>query len=130
MSSDKLNFKGRLEDKKSNSELLVSLNIVSFKDGNTEILYAPAMEVYGYGNDIDEAKISFEICFREFINYTHNKNTFEEELARLGWKIKGSKSRKRFTTPELSELIKTNARLTEILNTKDFTSYKKELAIA
>jgi len=129
MSRNKLNFKSRLEDKNNHSELLVSLNIVSFKDGDTQILYAPALEVYGYGNDLAEAKKSFEVCFREFINYTHNKNTFEDELARLGWKIKGPKNKKRYTTPVLSELLLNNERLAEIFNTKDVTTYTEELAI-
>jgi len=130
MSDRNLNFKTRLEDKNNNSELLVSLNIVRFQDGDTEILYAPALEVYGYGNNFEEAKQSFEVSFHEFVNYTHNKKTFTSELERLGWHIKGSKKNRKYTTPVLSELVSSNSRLAEIFNTKNVSTYQQEYAIA
>ena len=129
MTTVKLNYSGKLENIKGD-ELHVSLNLVQFNDDGVEVLYAPALEVYGYGNDFKEAQKSLDVCLREFINYTINKGTFESELERLGWKIKGSKSKRKYTTPTFSDLLINNNRLVDIVNTKDFRTHTTTMPLA
>ncbi len=129
MATVKLNYSSKLENKKGD-ELHVSLNLVQFNDDGVEVLYAPALEVYGYGNNFKEAQNSLDVCLKEFINYTINKGTFESELERLGWKIKGSKSKRKYTTPTFSDLLINNDRLVDIVNTKNFSTHITTMPLA
>ncbi|MCB0762007.1 MAG: hypothetical protein KDC12_10835 [Flavobacteriales bacterium] len=107
----------------------MNVNIVQFQDSGSYVLFAPALEVYGYGKTVKEAKESFNLCVVEFFRHTEDKNTLIKELTRLGWKILGSKNKRTYQTPEFSELLSSNKDLTSIINTKSIRTYKTEVAI-
>ena len=92
---DKHKFKGQFTNIEG-SAVDVTVNLVQFKDTGNYVIYAPALEVYGYGKTIQEAKDSFVTCLEEFVNYTIAKGTLMPELKRLGWKIKGRKNNRSF----------------------------------
>jgi len=50
-------------------------------------MFAPALDICGYGKNTAEAKQSFGIVLEEFINHTSNKNTLNTVLNKLGWGI-------------------------------------------
>lgn len=127
--SNNLNLSGKFENKKGQG-IEVNLQIVQFNDNGVEVLFAPALEVYGYGNDFKEAVKSLSICLDEYLNYTHQKGTFEEDLKRLGWKIKGSKNNRKYKTPMFSEMLTNNERLIDIINNKQIQTYSTNLAMA
>ncbi|MFW6275744.1 MAG: hypothetical protein ACOC2M_03830 [bacterium] len=77
------------------------------------------MEVYGYGTDENEAHESFKISLAEFFRYCTNKNTLYNELKRLGWQLKRSKS-KPMIPPSIAELLPSNEKLSRIYNNFDF----------
>ncbi len=60
--------------------------LIEFKEGDVFILFAPALDISGYGKTEEEAQQSFEVVFEEFIEYTVKKHTLHKELKRLGWK--------------------------------------------
>ena len=39
----------------------VSLDVFSYKEGDVRIMYSPALDLSGYGKNVEEAKRSFEI---------------------------------------------------------------------
>ena len=51
------------EIKGKNVKFNVNLSIIEFKDKetNTTIVYAPALKVYGYGYNVNEARESYNI---------------------------------------------------------------------
>jgi hypothetical protein len=102
--------------KTNNKEIKVRLSYILFKDGGQTVVYCPALDVYGYGADEEEAKESFKICMGEFFKYTLNKKTFEDVLSQLGWQKKS----KKYTPPLFSSLLSKNKTLSEILNTRPF----------
>jgi hypothetical protein len=115
---------------KGATEYHVVVNIVQFKDSGSYVLFAPAMEVYGYGRTVGEARSSFEISMKEFLSYSDNKGTLLKELTRLGWEVKGGKKNRKFKVPEFSDLLRTNDRLMEILNNRDVRTFKANVPMA
>ena len=67
--------------------ITATVSLISFKDNDSFIVYSPELEVYGYGDDLNEAVNSFNITLEEFLRYTVNKGSFQDELTRMGWKI-------------------------------------------
>lgn len=122
-------FSGKFLSKKG-SNVEVTLNILQFKDTGSYVVYAPALEVYGYGKTIQEAKKSFVICLEEFLDYKMSKRTFSSELKRLGWKIKGSKNKRSYKIPDFSELLTKNERLISIMNEREVRTYTANIPMA
>jgi len=121
-------FVGHFSDRKG-AFVDVTVNIVQFKDTGNYIIYAPALEVYGYGKTIQEAKDSFAVCLEEFIDYTIAKGTFIPELKRLGWTIKGNKNNRTFKIPDFSEMLINNEHLIQVMNTKEVRTFKADIPI-
>lgn len=111
----------------SKEQLKISLSFIEFDEDNRTILYCPALDLSGYGNNEEEAKESFEVVLEEFIRYTMNKKTFFNELTKLGWKIR-SKS-KPITPPDMCYLLERNENFHQIFNKHSYRKYDKPVAI-
>lgn len=127
--ANNLKFSGQFSNKKD-SIVLVTVNLVQFKDTGNYVIYAPALEIYGYGKTVQEAKDSFVTCLEEFVDYTISKGTVTSELKRLGWKIKGRKNNRTFKTPDFSELLTKNERLIDIINDREVRTFKADIPMA
>lgn len=116
-----------------NSEAKVKANIVliTFKEQDNYIVYSPHLEVTGYGKNEEEAMHSFNHCLGVFLDYTVNKKTIHKELISLGWQLKKGSIKKpvKVCAPSMSELIKHNSVLEELLNKQDIRTMQKEVAI-
>lgn len=123
---DKLHYKNKLSAGASN--YMVRLSLIVFKEDLITIIYSPALDLSGYGRSMKEAQYSFETTLEEFLRYTVNKNTFESELIRMGWKTSGKKSRREFKQPFLDELLKSNQYLSDIVRDKEFTRIHQEVS--
>jgi hypothetical protein len=112
----------KLSGRKKLGDQTVSLNVqvVFFQEEGIFYAYMPSLDLTGCGKTAAEARKSLIIVLDEFLRYTFNKSTFFEELKRLGWKIR-SKS-KPMTAPKMSEMIRTNEQLKDIINTKHFST--------
>lgn len=76
-------FQGGYKNKAA--EVKVSLFLIHFKDENgINFIYSPHLDLTGYGNNLREAKKSFEIVFEDFIDYTLKKKTLGKILINLG----------------------------------------------
>ena len=125
----KLELRGKFFNQKG-SNVDVTVNLVQFKDTGSYVIYAPALEVYGYGKTVQQAKDSFVTCLEEFFDYTISKGTITSELKRLGWKIKGRKNNRTFKIPDFSELLTKNERLINIMNEREVRTFKVEIPMA
>ena len=73
------------------NELRVDLILIQFKDeNNIHFIHSPHLDLTGYGLSLEEAKASFQIVLKGFIDYTLQKKTLWAILSDLGWKLKGS----------------------------------------
>jgi len=105
----------------------VSLPLIAFEQEAISIIYCPALEISGYGNNENEALDSFKIAFGEFFAYTMNRNTLYKELERLGWIIK--KQGKPMTPPSMTKLLLENENFSNIFNNYPFRKYNSTLHI-
>ena len=96
------------------------LSLIEFQEDQVTIIYSPALDLSGYGNNLQEAKNSFSEALQEFFRYTNNKNTTEKILENLGWLVKGKKEKPKFNPPKNSDLVQTNPLFNDIVNNKDY----------
>lgn len=108
----------------------VYLSLVEFQEQGYTIIYSPALDLSGYGDDQKEAKESFKISLEEFLKYTTNKKTFDKALKKLGWNIKGSKKRPKYNPPTDTELLSNNDLYSDILNNKSFSLTREPIQFA
>lgn len=109
-------------------EVEICLPFIIFKENEIDVVYCPALDLSGYGNNEEEAFNSFKIALSEFILYTLHKKTFIQELQRMGWKIKKSKT-KPMTPPSMSHLLEENDNFNRIFNSYPFRKIDRPIAL-
>ncbi|MFA5300388.1 MAG: hypothetical protein WC389_19560 [Lutibacter sp.] len=114
----------------NNGKYHVGLSLVEFKEEDVTIIYAPALDLSGYGYSSVEAKNSFSEALHEFFRYTNNKKTLDKVLKKLGWSIKGSKKKPKFNPPKDSELVTLNPMFNEIVNKKNYKVSREDVEFA
>ncbi len=122
-------FKGDYKNK--TGYVKVKLLLVHFKDeNNVHFIYSPHLDLTGYGNNLREAKKSFEIVFEDFIDYTLKKKTLGKVLTDLGWELKGTlKKPRKILAPSITSVIKENDYVSEIFDKYPVNTYHKEVGI-
>jgi hypothetical protein len=94
------------------------LDLLFFKEDTVFFVYAPALDITGYGLTETEAQHSFVETLETFLDFTQKNKTLEGELNRLGWKKEHTT--KAFQPPFLDEMLQKNAYLSEIVRDYDF----------
>ena len=109
----------------------VKLLLFHFEDeNNIHFIYSPHLDITGYGNNLNEAKKSFEIVFEDFVDYTLKKRTLGKVLTDLGWELKGTIKRpKRILAPSITSIIKENDYVSEIFDKYPVNTYHQEVGI-
>jgi hypothetical protein len=99
-------------------EVKVKLLLIHFKDeGNIHFIYSPHLDLTGYGQNLKDAKKSFEIVFEDFVDYTLKKKTLGKILTDLGWELKGTLKRpKKILAPSITSIISQNEYVSEIFD--------------
>ena len=64
--------------------LAVKLSLFTFIEENVHVVYSPALDLYGYGNDEHEARHSFEVALQEYIRHTAEHKTLDKDLKKYG----------------------------------------------
>jgi hypothetical protein len=106
----------------------VNLNIIIFKEDETQIVYCPALNITGYGVTEKEAMDSFKISIGEYFVYTSNKKTLRKDLESLGWKIRKS-LRKPASPPDMTYLLNTNDEFRKIFDNYDYLKTSASIAL-
>jgi hypothetical protein len=75
------------------------MDLLIFKEKNIHFVYAPALDVSGYGLTKKEAESSFLITLKAFLEFTSENKTLESELLKLGWKTENGDN---FNPPSLN----------------------------
>lgn len=109
----------------------VKLLLVHFQDeNNIHIIFSPHLDLSGYGNDLEEAKQSFEIALEDFVDYTMKKKTIRKVLTKLGWKVKGkSRIPKRILAPSIASVIKDNEYVSEVFDKYKVNTYHQDVQL-
>ena len=56
------------------------------KEGETAVVYSPALEISGYGKTLPEAEKDFHQAVKIFLEETKANHSLEKALQMLGWK--------------------------------------------
>ena len=122
-------FKGGFENK--SGSVKVMLLLFHFEDENkVHFIYSPHLDLTGYGNNMEEAKNSFEIVFEDFVDYTLKKKTLSKVLTGLGWELKGSaKNPRKVLAPSITSVIKNNEYVSEIFDKYPVNTYHQEVGL-
>ena len=56
------------------------------KEGDTAVVYSPALEICGYGKTVEDAQKDFHNAVKIFFEETKAHGVFENALEQLGWK--------------------------------------------
>ena len=100
----------------------VKLAVIAFKEDNASIIYCPALDLSGSGNNETQAKESFATVVTEYLNYTTHKGTLWTDLKKLGWAIQKGK-KKPATPPPMSELLERNEEFSRIFDNFPYKKY-------
>ena len=65
---------------------IIRVQVQYMKEGDTAIVYSPALEISGYGKTITEAQTDFHNAVKIFIEETTASGTLEKAFETLGWK--------------------------------------------
>ena len=118
--SGKFDHKGR--------DIKVKLGMYTFKEGDSFIVYCPALDLSSYGDTDEQAKEAFKGVLVSTIKYMLDKNTLKDDLINRGWEIKSMKQ-KRIKAPSIDTLLGNNESFRDILNNKDYSKYNQEVGI-
>lgn len=121
-----LTLNGEFEFK--NKSVNVNLNLYLFKEDGSFIVYCPALDMSAYGDSEEHAKKSFVDVFEISVKYMLNKNTMRDDLIHHGWQVKSMKQR-RIKAPSFDKMLNSNKIFREILENKEYTTYKEKLGI-
>lgn len=88
----------------------------SYPKDNMWIAYCPELDLVGYDYGEEAAKKSFSVVLQEYLEYTIENNTLEEDLLKHGWKKKDG----RMEEPSYNEMMK-NDKLRSILPLPNYT---------
>lgn len=95
---------GKTEIKLSRSKIIVDVPVATWKEGDSHIVYCPALEISAYGDNPDEAVHSFKVNLRIFFRHTIEKGTLERILLGLGWTLQ-QKPKPRYQPPKVSKHV-------------------------
>jgi hypothetical protein len=99
-------------------KIMSQIDLLFFEEDNIHFVYAPALDVTGYGLNEQEAQNSFVISLEEFLDFTQKKGTLNSELERMGWKL--NRKTNHFDPPFLDEILKKNKYLSDIIRKHEF----------
>jgi len=117
---------GEFKDYKK--KVVFDLVVLSYLENDLHVIYAPSIDLFGYGKTESEANESFNLALEEFIKYTSNKGTLIKVLTQLGWEVKPRKLY--FKSPALGYMLKENEQFNEIFNQKDFSKFNHRVEVA
>ncbi|MES2765572.1 MAG: hypothetical protein V4642_06885 [Bacteroidota bacterium] len=101
--------------------LTVKLSLFTFIEENVHVVYSPALDLYGYGNDEHEARHSFEVALQEYILHTAEHKTLDKDLKKYGWTI--DKKHGALQSPDVSTLLQKNSVFKNFVNTHAFKKF-------
>lgn len=105
----------------------VKLSLFIYIDDKVNVVYSPALDMYGYGYDENEARESFIVTLNEYITYTTHKKTLHADLTKYGWHL--HKRAHKIDTPDIAQLIAKNKDFAKLLEAKAFRKYDMNINI-
>lgn len=109
------------------TNIRVWLDVYSYKENGVQMMYAPALDLCGYGASVEEAKQSFNVVVSEYLRYGLENGTLEEDLRGHGWKP--SAELQEFESPDIMSIIRSNKQLQSVMR-GNYRKVSKRLSVS
>ncbi|MBQ8070947.1 MAG: hypothetical protein IJ202_08860 [Bacteroidales bacterium] len=106
-----------------NKGIEIKLDVIFYSEDGIIIAYAPALDLSGYGKDDAEARNSFEVALHEYIKYTVENKTLDDDLKVHGW----TKEAGVIKAQDFSSLLANNKNLRDVVS-HDFRKTSEKVA--
>lgn len=73
---------------KEKSAFKINVKVIIVQEDDYFVAYCPALEVSGYADTIEKAKISFDEEMKIFLSETVSRGTLEKYLLKMGWRLR------------------------------------------
>ena len=103
----------------NNTGIKVDVSVFLFKEDNVFHAYCPELDLVGYDYTEEGAKKSFEYVLKDYLDYTIENGTLEQDLMTHGWRK--SKTGK-VAEPTASSLLR-KSQLKKVLGKREFSKY-------
>jgi len=115
--------------KRRNNSVHVGLDVFIYREDDQYLAYAPALDIFGYGNTTDDAKRTFTNELEIYLDHTIKDQTLEADLKNLGWK-KRFYQKSAYKSPDIEEIKKKSLPLLNIDQNTLVECFKKAISIA
>ena len=115
-----------------NNSIYAKILLFHFSDNqNVHFIYSPQLDLTGYGYSQEEAKLSFEVVFEDFVDYTIKKGTLGSVLKKLGWKQQKGTLKKPLKSfaPSITTVIANKKYVADIFDKYPLNSYHQEVEL-
>lgn len=103
----------------NNTGIKVDVSVFLFKEDEVFHAYCPELDLIGYDYTEEGAKKSFEWVLKDYLEYTVENGTLEQDLINHGWrKYKSGK----VAEPTASLLLR-RSQLKRVLGKREFSKY-------
>lgn len=103
----------------NNTGIKVDVSVFLFKEDEVFHAYCPELDLVGYDYTEEGAKKSFEWVLKDYLEYTVENGTLEQDLINHGWrKYKSGK----VAEPTASLLLR-RSQLKRVLGKREFSKY-------
>ena len=103
----------------NNTGIKVDVSVFLFKEDDVFHAYCPELDLVGYDYTEDGAKTSFEWVLKDYLSYTVENGTLEQDLLNHGWRK--SKTGK-VSEPTPTSLLR-RSQLRKVLGKREFRKY-------
>ena len=69
------------------TDISIRVSVYTFREGDNVIAYCPSLDLSGYGRTQKEAKESFGIVMKDYLDYCTSEGTLHEDLISHGWQM-------------------------------------------
>jgi hypothetical protein len=105
----------------------IRLALFSYIDEGVHVVYAPALDLFGYGTDEAEARQSFDLVLDEYLIHTAQNHTLTADLRANGWNF-GPDSQI-VTAPELHETLRRNPDFYQLIQSRPFRKFDRVMVL-
>lgn len=110
----------------SAGDIIVSLDIISYREDGCRIVYCPALELSGYGRTKAAAEESFKITLHEFFEYCIEHGTLPMAMQELGWTVEKTGA---VVPPTMNDMYSSRAELRELISERSFTKHRSNISL-
>jgi len=103
----------------NNTGIKIDISVFLFKEDDVFHAYCPELDLVGYDYTEEGAKKSFEWVLKDYLEYTVENGTLEQDLLSHGWRK--SKSGK-VSEPTPTSLLR-RSQLKKVLGKREFSKY-------